>query len=288
MKTPRLAQHCAVLLAACATLSLAHAGVVDNFESYTPGTFPSATWLDAASFAPNPPGFPVVTVPSATVVSTTDAHGAATQALQLADSLGSARGIYTVDGVSTMKTVQADVRVLRYSDGNPAVVAPVLDSPFTIGFLDANPAASPFATLYIASTTHTWHIFYDGVFASDPAGDDLDTGLTAELEHWYTASFSYDTMNRSFAARVLDTATGLVLRLATVQYADNGLADHFDGTFLWGLEASATIPPGPGQATRANIAQFDNVNVTSVPEPASAALAMAALLALRLTRRLRA
>lgn len=279
----------ALALACTAWLSAAQAGIVENFESYAPGTFPSPTWLDAASFQPAPPGFPVVSVPSARVVSTTDAQGQATQALQLADSLGSARGIYTVDGLSPVKTVQADVRVMRYSDGNPAITGPAQDTPFSLGFFDANPAASPFGTLYISSATHTWHLFYDGVFASDPAGDDLDMQLSADLERWYTAFFTYDTVHRSLRAQVNDTATGQVLRINTIQYTDNGLSDHFDGTLVWGLEASATVPSQAGQATRANIAQFDNINLggNPVPEPASALLVLGALLALGLTRQQR-
>jgi len=280
--------RCALALACTAWLSAAQAGIVENFESYAPGTFPSPTWLDAPGFAPVPQGFPVVTLPSARVVATTDALGQATQALQLADSLGSPRGIYTVDGLAPVKTVQADVRVLRYSDGNPAITGPAQDTPFSLGFFDANPAASPFGTLYISSATHTWHLFYDGVFASDPAGDDLDMQLSADLERWYTAFFTYDTVHRSLRAQVNDTASGQVLRINTIQYTDNGLSDHFDGTLIWGLEASATVPSQPGQATRANIAQFDNIITggQSIPEPAAAPLVLAALLALRWTRRL--
>ncbi len=289
MTTLSLPLRCTLALACCVNLSAAQASIADNFESYALGNFPSPTWLDAASFQPAPPGFPVVSVPSAHVVSTIDAFGQATQALQLADSLGSARGIYTVDGLSPVKTLQADVRVMRYSDGNPAITTPAQDTPFSLGFFDANPAGSPFVTLYISSGTRSWHLFYDGVFASDPAGDDVDLQIDADLERWYTASLSYDFVHRSLLAQVNDTASGQILRLNTISYADNGLSDHFDGSLIWGLEASATLPGQPGQATRANIAQFDNINLTSnpVPEPASAALVLGALLALQLTRRLR-
>lgn len=232
-----------------------------------------------------PPGFPVVSVPSARVVATTDAQGAATQALQLEDSLGSARGIYVVDGLATLKTVQADVRVLRFSDGDPAITTPAQDSPFSIGFFDADPAGSPFATLYISSGTRTWHLFYDGVFAATPAGEDVDLQRAADPERWYTASLTYDAVHRSFTAQVADTASGQVLMQNMVTYADNGLTDHFDATLIWGLEASATLPAGAGQATRANIAQFDNINISAVPEPATAILALGGLVLLRLARR---
>lgn len=283
MSTPSLQRPVALALACCLNLNAAQASLVENFESYAPGSFPAAAWLDAASFQPTPPGYPAVSVPSARVVSTGDALGQATQALQLADALGSARGIYTVDGVAPLKTVQSDVRVLRYSNGDPAVAPAWLDTPFSLGFMAANPGASPFANLYISSSTRSWHLFYDGVFAADPSGiDDYDLGLAADLERWYTASLSYDTVHRSLRAQVNDTASGQVLRISTFQYADNGLVDLFDATMAWGLEGSATLPPQPGQATLANIAQFDNIFITGnrVPEPASAALVLAALLAL--------
>lgn len=44
--------------------------VIDNFEAYTPGNFPSPTWQDVATVLPVLPPLVNAALPSATVVNT--------------------------------------------------------------------------------------------------------------------------------------------------------------------------------------------------------------------------
>ncbi len=287
---PRLLTRTLIGLAILAGTGANAATVSDDFESSPVGFFPSAKWQDAAGpdFSPPNSAYPQPPLPSALVVNTTDAFGNPTRAVQIVEGLGSSKGLYAVDGIPVLKTLQADVRVLQYSNGDPNTVRPYLDSPVSLGFFKADPADSPFVNLYLDSGSHTWHLGYTGNNAIGPDVDDYSLGgPQALINVWYTASLSWDTVGHSFTAQVFDTATGLTLVSATINLGAQALPDDFNATMLWAGEASATLPPTPGGATLANISQFDNINTAPVPEPASA-LMWGAGVALLVVKRRRA
>ena len=97
------------MMASAATLS-------DNFEGYALGSFPAAQWLDAAVPFPVLPPSVNAPLPSATVVATTNAFGAPTQALQTVDALGVSKGIYAPVPLSSSYSLAADIRTLRFAD----------------------------------------------------------------------------------------------------------------------------------------------------------------------------
>ncbi len=132
---PRLLVRTLLGLALLAGTGAHAATVSDDFESSPVGYFPSAQWQDAAGpdFSPPNNAYPQPPVPSALVVNTTDAFGNPTRAVQIVDGLGSSKGLYAVDGIPALKTFQADVRVLQFSNGDPAWVRPYLDSPASLG-----------------------------------------------------------------------------------------------------------------------------------------------------------
>ena len=90
--TKRVLQFGAAMILAAAGTAAPAANLSDDFESCAPGSFPSAKWLDAALPFPVAPPFVNASSPSAAVVATTNAFGAATQALQTADALGVSKG----------------------------------------------------------------------------------------------------------------------------------------------------------------------------------------------------
>src|SRR5215813_6907476 len=91
------------------TVSAAQAGPIgtsENFETQTLGAFPTG-WLDVAAIDPTPPNPPL---PSAIVVSTTDAHGNPTRALATNDFIAPSQGIYRIVPHSSVYTSKADIR----------------------------------------------------------------------------------------------------------------------------------------------------------------------------------
>ena len=92
----------AVLVAGFTLLaSVAGAQVSDNFQSYTPGTLPGPTWLDAGAVLPfgRIPSFP-----SGFVINTTDAFGKPTKAVTTVGDIASSKGILATVPVSTFYT----------------------------------------------------------------------------------------------------------------------------------------------------------------------------------------
>lgn len=272
LRTPLAVSTLAAVASLLATPAARAAAIHEDFESFATGAFPSSTWTDSATLYPPVPGYPTPPVPSATVVQTTDAWGQPTQALALVDALGSPKGANTVIGNPDGMVISADLRIDRFSNGDPDVVAVDQDSAANVGLLNTGPEGSS-AVIYVSSVSHDWHFWYNGSNCTSPLACDVALGGQAQLGHWYTASVAFDKADYRFDLRVADTATGATLLAGSVAYGGPGaLDDPFDSVLLWGLEASATDPPLPGEATIANLTVFDNVRVSPVPEPSRAVL----------------
>jgi len=234
-------------------------GISDNFESYALGSFPSPTWQDVGTVMA-----PGQTLPSATVVSTTDAHGNPTQALAVADYIAPSRGIYATVPVSGTYSLAADIRVDQYSlyPDNTAS-----DWAMQLTFAEAgvsNFAFTPQAGIYASSLTGDWRLFLIG-----GPGADIPLGVPAVVGTWYHVELDFNANTDTFHSIIEDAATGTVLvnQFNTI----SGLTPaetEYDSIAFFGGETSTN----PG---RPDLAVVDNVNISAVgtvPEPSGLVL----------------
>ncbi len=256
---------------------LSHAtGVADNFESYAPGSFPGPLWRDVAALDPQPPAPPG---PSARVALTTNAAGAPTQALMLADAVTLVSGIYQPVPVSDSYSLAADIRIDRYSNNS---VGATLDFPMQLTFAQTtrNLYGAPQAGVYASSRTGGWRLF----LAEDVApGIDLDLGVVATPGIWYRVTFDLDTTTGGYRVRIDDVAAGTSLLDRSDSFA-GWSADFGNYDAVAFFSGHDTLNP---DVTVANLASVDNINVSAVPEPPAAAVLLAGLAVLALRRRAR-
>ena len=285
----RLLRLSAVVILAATGMAASGATLSDDFEGYAPGSFPSAKWLDAALPFPVAPPLVNAAPPSATVVATTDAFGAATQAMQTADALGVSKGIYAAVPLSSTYSLVADIRTLRFANSDAAFVGPASDWSMQLTFAQTgvtNFSVAPQAGLYASSLTHTWRFFLIG--ANGGPLDDFDLGVAAALDTWYSVSLDIDAISGNFHSIIRDTLTGSVLVDNSHGYA-NWQANYaaYDSIIFFGGETGALDPAVPGSTTIAAIAQVDNINIQAVPvpEPTTSALMVAGLAGLCVMRR---
>ena len=276
----------AVIIAASGS-AVSAASLSDDFESYALGTFPSAKWLDAALPFPVASPFVNAAAPSASVVATTDAFGTATQALQTVDALGVSKGIYAAVPLSSNYSLAADIRTLRFANSDPAFVAPAGDWSMELTFSQtgvANFSVAPQAGLYASSLTHTWRFFLIG--SNGGPLDDVDLGVAASVDNWYTVSLDIDAAGGSFHSVIRDTRTDKLLVDLTKSYPSwHANYAAFDSISFFGGEIGAFDPAEAGSTTIAAIAQVDNINISAVPEPTSWGLMLTGIAALCALRR---
>lgn len=267
-----------VVVLAASALSLACAAqamVLDDFESYPLGSFPSPNWLDVGTVLPIPP---IPPIPSATIVATTDAHGNSTRALSTVGDLASAKGIYTPVPVSSSYTLGADVRIDRYSDHPDNTTS---DWPMQLTFAQSGVSSfadTPQAGIYASSLTQGWRLFLissnGGPFA------DIDLAAAADLATWYHLDLTLDAQTGMFHSQITDLSTSTLVsdKINVIGGWDPSYA-QFDSFAFFGGELS--------NDTIGDIGVVDDVNVTTspVPEPATFWLIGAGLLGLGAARR---
>jgi hypothetical protein len=250
--------------------------ILDDFESYDYGTFPSPTWLDVGVVDPTPPNPPD---PSCVVERRTDAFGQQTKALFLGDFFAPSSGIYAFTPIDRYYDVTVDVRVDRFSDLSNY---PFSDYPVSIGpsvFEDGvDPAFWNCGQIYASVLTKTWRLYVIGpnVF------QDIELGLPVNLGFWQTVELAVDTQTGSFRSRIWDVASGDLLLDRTDLIPDWTPAEgQYDtvSIFEGELTQDATIP---------NLTNVDNVSVNVVPEPAMFAVIAGGVLSLVAWRRRRA
>lgn len=254
-----------------ALVGVSHAGIVEDFESYGLGSFPSPFWQDVGLIdvlPPNPPD------PSAIVIDATDAFGNPTQVLSTLDALAPSQGIYHSIDVTDQYFVSADVRIDRFCD---VPVSETTDWAMEVGvgqFLtDVDPSITPQVGIYASSFTAGWRLY---VVGTDVAFLDIDLGLPVDLGRWYSVEMDLDAVNGVVTGRIFDTLTGDLLVDQTDVIPDwtpaEGLYDmvnFFDGE----LSVDNTV---------SNLAVIDNIYF--VPAPSSIVLLAAGPL---ITRRRR-
>lgn len=179
----------------------AGAQVSDNFQSYSPGTFPSPKWLDVGAVLP---GGRVPSFPSAFVINMLDAHGNPTQAVSTVGDLADSKGIFAYVPVSNQHSLFADVRIDQYSD-HPQYTTGDWAMQLTFGQNGvANWAATPQAGIYASSLTQGWRLFV--TTASTFA--DIDLGVAALPGVWYTVAQGLDVTTGMFHSQILRVCSG--------------------------------------------------------------------------------
>lgn len=270
MKRYKAVAQLGFILAAPAALQAAP--IVDDFESYAVGAFPSAKWQDTGSNSPN--GTLPPPAPSCTVGDTLDAFGQPTRALHLDNSwVGSASGIYcSVPSVSNY-TVSMDVRTDAFGAGATDNAS---DWPWMMGVsrFDAGNQAGGWHSLQMYGTDMS-HDFRAYAIA-DADYQDFPLGVAMQTAVWYRVQIDVDAISGSIRSRIWDAATSTQLADSTVQMPGWTAADSvFDVVTINQGELSA--------ATSADV-WVDNVTV-GTPEPSS--VAMLAIGGLLLARRAR-
>lgn len=270
-------KSCKLLGAVALFASVTSAGasaVIDDFQSYALGSFPSPTWSDVGAVFNTGQ-----TLPTARVVTTSNAFGAATQAVAINDQVGSSRGIYAATDVGRFYSLAADIRVDRFSSNAASTTQDwAMQLTFAhsgIGSFDGTPQAG----IYASALTQGWRLFLIG---EQGLSADIDLGLAATVGTWYRVSLDADALTGAFHAQIFDVLSGGLLLDDTHTLAGWTPGEaHWDSIAFFGGDLSGSP---------ANLAVVDNVNISSsgsAPEPASIVLAAAALLALGSFRRRR-
>ena len=245
-----------------------HAGTItDNFQSYPVGSFPAPQWSDVGAVLPEPP---VAPLPSATVITTTDAFGNTTQALSTVGALAASKGIFAPIPVSLTYSLAADVRVDRYSDHSDSTTS---DWAMQLTFAQVgirNFATTPQAGIYASSLTQGWRLF---LISSNggAASADTDLGGAASLGTWYRLELTVDVNTGAFHSRVSDIAQGQLLVDRTDVIPNWQPQDgQFDSFAFFGGELSPDDTVG-------NVGIVDNVNIVAVAVPAPRTVVLVAV-----------
>ncbi len=270
-KGHRIVLKRAALCAACLAIASQSASVIDDFESYAPGSFPTPTWLDVAVVLPESAPLVNAPLPSASVVTTTDAHGQATQALQTVNALGVSKGIYTPVPVSSNYSLFADLRTVQYANTSldPLNAGPATDWSMQLTFAQvgvSNFDNTPQAGVYASSQTQGWRLFL--ISSNGGPTADIDLGVAASLGIWYSVELQIDATTGSFHSIIKDAASGTQLNDTTNVIANwQPQFGVFDSIAFFAGEVAATFPVSAGSTTIPNIGQVDNINVTTTPVP---------------------
>jgi hypothetical protein len=232
----------------------------DDFESYAVGSFPSAGWGDVRSVA-----LPHAPLPSATVVDTTDAFGASTQALQTVDAAAASRGAFRPIAPAANHQLSADVRVDRFGPSS-AGATPITSWPLLLGVAEVLPGSDlccfPTAQvgLYVSTLTHGFRLF-----STDGAGQssDIELGASAALDTWYHVELELEVATGTVHSRVSDVLGGTTL-VDQSNLIPGWTPAQFDVVTFFGGELAAADVTGIGT--------LDRIAYAPVPEPGTLAL----------------
>ena len=250
---PRLVT--AVLWSTLALVGPAKAGsFTDDFESDAVGSFPAA-WGDVRSVA-----LPHTPLPSASIVATTDALGAPTQALQTVGATAVSRGVFRPIAPAPDHQLAADVRVDRFGSTG-AGATPVTSWPLLLGVAELLPGSDlccfPTAQvgLYVSTLTRGFRLF-----STDGAGvsNDIDLGAGATLDTWYHVDLDVEVATGTVHSRISDVL-GLTVLVDQSHVIPGWTPAQFDVVSFFGGDLAASDVTGIGT--------LDRVSYAAVPEP---------------------
>ena len=257
-------------LSLCAGVAIGD--IADNFEGYSVGEFPGGVWQDTTAFIDEPTHLGS----SLSVIQTVDAFGNATQAVQIADHLGTSGGLISrVDAASTQR-FEIDLRLDQRGNGSqPNWMS-------AVGFVQDTDQAdfnwSPQAFVYTAGNGR-FRLFVQNIDGQGSFSRDWGMGNGQwEMDTWYRVSLEVDTVNGIFDASVTDIASGETISSTHRTYVG------WDAEFgQYDLVSAMDGEYGSNAGTIANIATYDNANYV----PAPGVLGVAAFGGLCATRRRR-
>lgn len=246
--SPRFALSCALALPLVSHAALATT-LTDDLESLTPGPLPQGIWEDMSSRVAGH-----TTVPTSDVISTTDAYGQPTLAIQTKPIFGRSTGFHTGVQLADIHNLTADIRVDTFGDG--LAWAQCVGFTMDDGAPDIN--QSPQCLVY-PWFDGTWHFF-----VNEPnGGDSLILAPPIVLGHWYTVNLQIDTATGDISLLISDTATGLPLGGGSSNVAgftsNYNRLSFFDGEFA-------------GTGTTSAQATIDNIRYVATGLPCTADL----------------
>ncbi len=238
MKTPR---YVCVMGAAIISSPLIAQPIVDDFESATPGIFPSEQWEDMLDRAVN-----TASDPTMLVIETIGPDGHPTRALQSVRAHGT-NGFFRDVDTAEIHELTMDVRV-------DAIPTAGTGWPVGLGFArysgtgDIN--ANPQIVLYSWTTRH-WNIFI-APGEGRPALDLRMSGPRYTVGRWYTAYVRLDATTGQIDAEIRDAITGDVLNGISHLYAGwDAALDQFDSVVFFDGDGMNTA--AQGQASVDNV-----------------------------------
>ena len=238
MKTS-CALSCALALAGLAPLAAADT-ITDTLEGLVPGPLPQSIWEDMSTRVA---GHTVL--PTANVISTLDAAGAETLAIQTGGSFGKSAGFHTPVRRASFHDLTADVRVDTFGDGAAWGMC--------VGFTTDDGAAdinqSPQGLVY-PWHDGTWHLFV----TTPNGGDFLIQTPQIVLGNWYTIRLQVNTDTGFFNILITDTATGAIMGGGSITFP--GFVDDYDSLSFFDGESDGT-------GTVSSATTIDNISYVS-------------------------
>lgn len=209
-----------VLLAVCPTVAQTDP-FVEDFESFSPGSFPTTPWFDAADRVASP----TIPTPTGSVISTTGIDGSPTRAFRINNDRGTSAGLMRTIEESEKHVVAADVRIDEHASSYPfnvwtGAVGLVQDA----GLSDFN--FGPQAIVFVYQ--QNWYFFaYNSVGGSGFVNVRLSSELV-EQGAWYRVGLEADTGSGLFSVSV-ERADGSTLAERAIQYPNwNPAFGRFD------------------------------------------------------------
>jgi len=250
----------------------AWAGISDNFEGYTQGGLPGGVWQDAVNFIDSP----THAGDSISVIQTADAFGNQTNAVQIADHVGTSGGMMA--SVHTANVQRFDIDVRLDQQGNGSVPNWMSATGF---FQDTDQTDfnwSPQAVVY-ASGNGRFRLFVQNNDGRGSGSRDFGMGAGQwALDTWYRVSLEVDTENGIFDASVTNIASGELLSSTHRTYTGwNSEFGQYDLVSVNDGEYGTT----PGSI--GNMSSYDNASY--VPTPSSLTILGAGALFMNRRRR---
>ncbi len=230
------------------------AGVTDDFESYAVGGLPGGVWQDAVNFIDEP------THPSdsISVIQTADAFGNTTNAVQIADHVGTSGGMMSRVDRTVNQRFEIDMRLDQRGNGS----TPNWMS--AVGFFQDTDQTdfnwSPQAVVYAAANGR-FRLFVQNNDGRGTASRDFGMGVGQwEMDTWYRVSLEVDSINGVFDASVVNVETGELLSSANRTYVG------WDSAFgQYDLISVNDGEYGSNQGTIGNMSSYDNASYVPAP-----------------------
>jgi hypothetical protein len=240
--------------ALCLSAAITNADIADDFEGYAVGGLPGGIWQDAVNFIDEPthPG------DSISVIQTVDAFGNNTNAVQIADHVGTSGGMNARVIHTDIQRFEIDVRLDQRGDGS----TPNWMS--AVGFFQDTDQTdfnwSPQAVVY-ASGNGRFRLFIQNNDGRGSGSRDFGMGVGQwEMDTWYRVSLEVDSINGVFDASVIDIATGE--ELASTHRTYTGWNSEFGQYDLVSVNDGEY---GTNPGTAGNMSSYDNANYVPAP-----------------------